>query len=89
MLTPRWLIRPTNEVRSSRGVQPSPIPASVQNPLEHLPDVPRVQRGAEMDGEHQPGILPSSAGQEPLVRLGFPQQAERLSRHYGQGEGAA
>ena len=30
MLTPWWLIRLTKVVRSSRGVQPSPAPASVQ-----------------------------------------------------------
>src|SRR5580658_859084 len=33
MLTPRWLSRLTKEVRSSRGVQPSPIPAAVQTRL--------------------------------------------------------
>ena len=30
MLTPWWLIKLTNVVRSSRGVQLSPAPASVQ-----------------------------------------------------------
>ena len=30
MLTPRWLSKLTNVVRSSRGVQPSPAPASVE-----------------------------------------------------------
>jgi hypothetical protein len=33
MLTPWWLMRLTNEVRSSRGVQSSPMPASVQTRL--------------------------------------------------------
>ena len=31
----------------------------VADPFEHLPDVPRVQRGAQMVREHQPGILPA------------------------------
>src|SRR5690348_6953607 len=31
MATPWWLMRLTNVVRSSRGVQPSPAPASVRS----------------------------------------------------------
>src|SRR5271166_472543 len=40
MLTPWWLIKLTKEVRSSRGVQLSPIPASVQMRLNILRTFP-------------------------------------------------
>jgi hypothetical protein len=33
VLTPRWLMTLTNEVRSSRGIQPSPVPAAVHTRL--------------------------------------------------------
>ena len=48
MLTPRWLMTLTNDVRSSRGVQPSPIPATLHTRFEHLPDVPRVEGSPEI-----------------------------------------
>jgi hypothetical protein len=36
VLTPLWLMRLTNEVRSSRGVQLSPAPAALQTRLNIL-----------------------------------------------------
>jgi len=57
--------------------------------FEHLPDVPRVERGAEVSGEYQPGVLPSFPGQEPLISLAVQESAERLHRHLGKAEGAA
>jgi hypothetical protein len=52
METPRWLSRLTKEVRSSRGVQPSPDPGGGACPFEHFPDVPGVERRAEVAGEY-------------------------------------
>src|SRR6266496_6508374 len=69
MLTPRWLIKLTKEVRSSRGVQQSPVPGLGADPLEHLPDVSWVQGGAAAGGEDQPGVLPAVPGREPLGGL--------------------
>jgi hypothetical protein len=53
------------------------------DPLEHLPDVARVQRGAEVGGEHQAGVLPAFPGREPLVRMLFLQSTQRLHRQLG------
>ena len=89
METPRWLIKLTNEVRSSRGVQPSPIPCRGAGAFEHLPDVPGIQGGAEVAGEHQPAVLPRLPGRSPFLSLGFGQAAERRHGQPGQGEGAA
>ena len=36
-----------------------PGPGRGADALEHLPDVSRVQRGAQMVREHQPGVLPA------------------------------
>ena len=88
MLTPWWLIRLTNVVRSSRGVQPSPSGRGA-DPFEHLPDVPRVQRGAQVVGEHQPGVLPAVPGREPLAGLAGGPVTQRLDRYRGEAEGAA
>jgi hypothetical protein len=54
--------------------------------FEHLPDVPRVQRGAEMSREHQPGVLPSFTGQDPVISLAVQDSAERLHRQPGKAE---
>ena len=82
MLTPRWLIRLTNEVRSSwRPAIPDPRHRAY--PFEHLPDVPRVKGGAEMGREDQPGVLPLFPGQGSFVDLAFCQRTESLDRHLG------
>src|SRR6266568_9333816 len=49
-----------------------PDPGLGADPFEHLADVARVQRGAQVVGEHQPGVLPAVAGCEPLPGLAFP-----------------
>jgi hypothetical protein len=58
MLTPWWLIKLTKEVRSSRGVQPSPAPAPVQTRL-NISGRCLGPGGAAADGEDQPGVLPA------------------------------
>src|SRR5258706_7093240 len=40
------------------------------DPFEHLADVARVQRGAQLVREHQPGVLPVLPGREPFAGLG-------------------
>ena len=85
---PRWLIRLTNEVRCSRGVQSSPIPAGVQTRLNNLSNVSCVECGAEMRREHEPYLLPSFSGVEPLASLAVPQRAECLDRKLWEGERA-
>ena len=40
-------------------------------PPEHLPDVRRVEGGAETGREYQPGVLPSFTGQDPFFFQGF------------------
>jgi hypothetical protein len=58
MLTPWWLIKLTNEVRSSRGVHPSRSPVSVQMRLSILRTFPAsratpmpVNRGHHLEVE--------------------------------------
>ena len=85
MLTPRWLSRLTNVVRSSRG--PSPIPASVQM-REHFPDVARVQRGAPGWLVNTSPVSTSRPRPRAAHRL-LSDQTQRLDRHYGRAEGAA
>ena len=66
MLRDLRLIRLTNEVRSSRGVQSSPMPAAVQTRL----NIFRMFPGPA--GWWCPRCLPSHTGQEPLISLGRP-----------------
>ncbi len=44
--------------RAGAGGLATPDLRRLADPLEHLPDIARVQRGTEMGGEHQPGVLP-------------------------------
>ena len=59
------------------------------DPFEHLPDVGRVQRGAVVGGEDQPGVLPVVPGCEPLAGLAVGPVAECVDGGCGEGEGAA
>src|SRR5260221_10419046 len=49
-------------------------------PPEHLPDVGRVEGGAEMGSEHQRCLLPSFTGQEPFFFLAFLQRTPAEAR---------
>jgi hypothetical protein len=83
MLTPRWLIRLTNEVHSSRGVQPSPIPAAVQTRLNIFRTLPASSPGPGVGGEYQRGVPPSFPGQGPFAGPGSGQRGKRLDREPG------
>src|SRR5262249_3743524 len=61
-------------------------PRRIAYAFEHLPDVPRVERGAEMGREHQPTVLPPSPGQQPFVSLTLQQRMECLDRHLGKAK---
>jgi hypothetical protein len=56
---PRWLIKLTNVVRSSRGVQPSPTPAAVQTRLNIFRTLPAFSAAPQWFVETQPGVLPA------------------------------
>src|SRR5207253_7442774 len=66
-----------------------PDPGLGADALEHLPDVPRVQRGTQVAGEHQPGVLPVVPGREPLTGLEAGPGTEREYCRCGEAEGAA
>jgi hypothetical protein len=57
--------------------------------FEHLADVTRVEGGAVVAGEHQPGVLPVVSGRELLAGLGVQPGVQCLDCCCGEGEGAA
>jgi hypothetical protein len=69
MLTPWWLSRLTKEVRSSRGGPAAADAGCGADAFEHFPDVGRVERGAVVGGEDQPGVVPVVPGRELLTGL--------------------
>jgi hypothetical protein len=75
-------------VRSSRGVQLSPMPASVQTRLNILRTLP-ASRVALRWVVNTSGVLPVFPGREPLVGLAAGPGTQRLDCRCGEGEGAA
>jgi hypothetical protein len=72
VLTLRWLSKA--DERGPQLARRPAVPGSGPgaDAFEHLADVARVQRGAQMVREHQPGILPAFSGGEPLTGLAVP-----------------
>ena len=70
-------------------VSSRPDPGLGADALEHHADVGRVQRGALVSGEDQPGVLPVVPGCEPLAGLAVLPGAQRLDRYRGKAEDAA
>jgi hypothetical protein len=89
VLIPLWLMRLTEEVRSSRGVQGVAGSGGLAYSLEHLADVGRVEGGAVLGRENQPGVLPLVFGVGLLAGLDLQQGPECIYRQLRQAERAA
>jgi hypothetical protein len=73
----------TKECRSSRGVQPVPMPCLGRDRPERAADVRGIQRRVGLAGEDKAVILPQRTRREPFPGLACTVLAERVSGQAG------